>query len=328
MSGMDRLKARQAGQISSGNPNLVELISNPALLTGGRDADVQQIPLELLQDYHAHTFAVREDETFQALVASIQESGIRTPLLVRPTQEPGCYEILSGHRRRRAAASAGLRTVPCLVVQADDDEATILMAESNIQRPDWLPSEKARTFAAWLKAIQHKTGIKERQRTDLTAGTGFPQSGRNRDLAAEKWGISGKAFSIYLRLGELIPQLLDAVDAKGIPVKAGYHLSFLSCQEQTMLHDYLQQRGRKVRCSLQQASDLHAASQELGVLSWDRMEEIMEPQRAKETEREEIPLQVPIGLRKAAQAALADDQVRRQLEDLIRDYAIRHGLLE
>lgn len=211
---------------------------------------VQQLPITSLRPKENHTFQVRRDtEYYRALCESICANGIRVPLLVR--QHPkaqGAYEIIAGHTRWTAAQEVGLKELPCIVVVLSDAEADIAMGETNIQRPDWLPSERARTFAVWLKATQQRTGITERQRTDLTAGTGFPQSGRNRDAAAEKWGISGKTFDMYLKLNDLYAPLLQIADQTAgsgdypyarLPVKAAYQLAFMPEEAQRVVYNVM-----------------------------------------------------------------------------------------
>lgn len=199
-----------------------------------------------------HTFEVRQEtDYYRALRESIRENGIRVPLLVRRhPATPGRYEIIAGHTRWTAAREVGLDTVPCIVAELTDDEADIAMGETNIQRPGWLPSERARTFALWLEATRRRTGIQARQRTDMTAGTGFPQSGRNRDAAAEKWGISGKTFDMYLKLNDLCAPLLCMVDDTAgdehysgcrLPVKSAYQLAFLPEEAQRTIYRVLAQ---------------------------------------------------------------------------------------
>lgn len=220
----------------------------PAPPEGGRQ--VQQLPTIQLLAKENHTFTVRQEtEYYRALRESIRENGIRVPLLVRRHPDrPGMYEIIAGHTRCTAAQELGLETLPCLVAELTDDEADIAMGETNIQRPDWLPSERARTFALWLEATRRRTGIHERQRTDITAGTEFPQSGRNRDAAAEKWGITGKTFDMYLKLNDLYPPLLKIADDTAgesdypygrLPVKSAYQLAFLPEEAQRVVYNVL-----------------------------------------------------------------------------------------
>ncbi len=144
-----------------------------SIILGGIPAvnqeQVQQLPVTALRPKSNHTFKVRTDSAhYAALVDSIRSSGIQTPLLVRrDPMQPGAYEIIAGHTRWTAAQELGLTTVPCIVAQLSDADADIMMAETNIQRPDWLPSERARTYKVWLEAVQTETGITQGQRTDI-----------------------------------------------------------------------------------------------------------------------------------------------------------------
>lgn len=211
-----------------------------SIILGGIPAvnqeQVQQLPVTALRPKSNHTFKVRTDSAhYAALVDSIRSSGIQTPLLVRrDPMQPGAYEIIAGHTRWTAARELGLTTVPCIVAQLSDADADIMMAETNIQRPDWLPSERARTYKVWLEAVQTETGITQGQRTDTTSGTECPKLGRNRDVAAQRFGIGSKTLDMYIKLNDLTPELLDMVDANaldaktGIQVKAGYQVAFLS----------------------------------------------------------------------------------------------------
>lgn len=205
-------------------------------IPAAQNEQVQQLPVTALRPKSNHTFKVRTDSAhYTALVDSIHSSGIRTPLLVRrdPVQ-PGAYEIIAGHTRWTAAQDLGLATVPCIVAQLSDADADIMMAETNIQRPDWLPSERAKTYAVWMEATRRSTGIQAGgDRTKEQTGTECPFA-RNRDVAAQRFGIGPKTLDMYIRLNDLIPELLEMVDANavdsktGIQVKAGYQLAFLS----------------------------------------------------------------------------------------------------
>lgn len=215
-----------------------------SIILGGIPAvnqeQVQQLPVTALRPKSNHTFKVRTDSAhYAALVDSIRSSGIQTPLLVRrDPMQPGAYEIIAGHTRWTAAQELGLTTVPCIVAQLSDADADIMMAETNIQRPDWLPSERARTYKVWLEAVQTETGITQGQRTDTTSGTECPKLGRNRDVAAQRFGIGSKTLDMYIKLNDLTPELLELVDGNasdpkhGIQVKAGYQLAFLPTEQQ------------------------------------------------------------------------------------------------
>ena len=164
----------------------------------------------------------------------------------RVAKRGGAASVTLVYRRTRRfmpadAQELELATVPCIVAQLSDADADIMMAETNIQRPDWLPSERAKTYKVWLEAVQTETGITQGQRTDTTSGTECPKLGRNRDVAAQRFGIGPKTLDMYIKLNDLIPELLDMVDANAvdsktdIQVKAGYQLAFLSPNSQQVV---------------------------------------------------------------------------------------------
>lgn len=224
--------------MSQGQDNGMDIILG-GIPAAGRE-QVQELPVAALRPKSNHTFKVRRDSAhYGALKESIRCSGVKTPLLVRrdPAQ-PGSYEIIAGHTRWTAATELELATVPCIVAQLSDTDADILMAETNIQRPDWLPSERAKSYKVWLEAIQNETGIKQGQRTDLTSVSHLPKLTRPRDLAAQRFGISGPMLSLYIKLNDLLPELLELVDGnvadpkRGIQVMAGYQLAFLPTEQQ------------------------------------------------------------------------------------------------
>ena len=208
---------------------------------------VQDINIHCLAAKKNHTFKVRkEQDDYKALVESIKDIGVKEPLLVRHSNLVGHYEIIAGHRRCEAAKDAGLDKVPCIVLNLSDTEADRLMAESNIQRPDWLPSEKARTYKVWLAAVQETTGIKAGR--PLKNSPPGEANLRSDDLAARKMFCDGNTLRRYIKLNDLIFDLLELVDYNhdnpkcGIQVKAGYQLAFLSEMQQnvvlSVLSDY------------------------------------------------------------------------------------------
>ena len=162
--------------MTQGQDNGMDIILG-GIPAAAQQEQVQQLPATALRPKSNHTFKVRTGSPhYTALVDSIHSSGIRTPLLVRrdPVQ-PGAYEIIAGHTRWTAAQELGLATVPCIVAQLSDADADIMMAETNIQRPDWLPSERAKTYAVWMEATRRSTGIKAGgDRTKEQTGTEFP----------------------------------------------------------------------------------------------------------------------------------------------------------
>ena len=213
---------------------------------------ISQLPPDKLSPFAKHPYRVREDATMDELVESIRVHGILSPLLARPTGEG--YELVSGHRRRLAAQKLGLPTVPVLVREMTDDEAVILMVDSNLQRENLLPSEKAFAYKMKLEAMK-----RQGQRTDLTS----PQVAtklRTDDEIAKQAGISGDTVRRYIRLTNLVPPLLQMVDDGRIAFSPAVELSYLTRDEQAELWDLI---GREdATPSLSQALRMKQLSRE------------------------------------------------------------------
>lgn len=204
---------------------LDELFSSQEERDEAKLSKIRDIPLEEIDDFPDHPFKVREDEDMFQLVESIKERGVITPATVRQ-KEDGRYEIISGHRRKRACELAGFETLRCEVVDLDRDEATILMVESNFQRSQILPSEKAHAYKMRLDAMK-----RQGQRTDLTSsplGTKL----RTADELAQECGDSRNQIHRYIRLTNLVPELLEFVDEGRIKMRPAVELSYLNedCQ--------------------------------------------------------------------------------------------------
>lgn len=229
--------------------------------------DIQEIPVTDLIPFHNHTFKVdttRDD--FRDLVESIrQNKKILNPVLVRPYK--GKYEIISGHRRTEAGKTVGLLTIPCIVKDLSDDEATVVMVDSNIQRTDLLPSEKANSYKAKFEALKH---LRE-EATDI--------EGESRNILGEDLGESGRTITRYISLTRLIPPLLEDVDAGLIKVSVAYDLAALSEKEQNLLYDFLLDYGRKV--SVKQGKLLREMS---GSLTEEKIEDIFRVEYKEPTE--------------------------------------------
>ena len=209
-------------------PTLDDLFSTQEMRDDAKLAKIRDIPLELIDDFPDHPFKVRDDEDMMQLVESVKERGIITPATVRP-KEDGRYELVSGHRRKRACELAGFETLRCEVVDLTRDEATILMVESNFQRSQILPSEKAYAYKMRLEAMK-----RQGQRTDLTSSpvaTKLSQ-GRSDVELAEQVGESKDQIRRYIRLTNLVPELLDLVDEGRMKMRPAVEISFLDedCQ--------------------------------------------------------------------------------------------------
>ena len=215
-----------------------------------------EMPLSELHPFEGHPFKVMDDELMEQTVESIQQIGIVSPLIVRSDPEGG-YEILSGHRRLHAAELAGLETVPVIVKEMDDDAAVIFMVDSNLQRENILPSERAFSYKMKLEAMKHQG-----ERGDLTSGQiGQKSVGTvSRDIVAEQAGDSSRNVQRFIRLTNLIPEILDMVDEKKIAFNPAVELSYLKPEEQK---DFLEAMDyAQASPSLSQAQRLKKLSQE------------------------------------------------------------------
>ena len=220
---------------------------------------VQQIPIGELFPFKNHPFKVLDDESMQRTVESVEQYGVLSPLIARPRPEGG-YEIISGHRRQHAAQFAGLDTLPVIVRNMDDDAAVLLMVDSNLQRENILPSERAFAYKMKLEALKNQGA-----RSDLTS----PQVAakfRSDDVVAKDQGISGDTVRRYIRLTSLIPELLDMVDEKKIAFNPAVELSYLDTNQQ---RDFLEaMQDTQNAPSLSQAQRLKKLAQE-GHFSYD-----------------------------------------------------------
>ena len=231
---------------------------------------VQQIPIGELFPFKNHPFKVLDDESMQRTVESVEQYGVLSPLIARPRAEGG-YEIISGHRRQHAAQLAGLETLPVIVRNMDDDAAVLLMVDSNLQRESILPSERAFAYKMKLEAIKHQGA-----RTDLTSVQVEQKLSARDQVAKEAGERSGIQVMRYVRLTELIPELLDMVDEKKIAFNPAYELSFLKPDEQQMLVETMDYE--QATPSLSQAQRMKKFSQD-GKLSEDVMLAIMSEEK-------------------------------------------------
>ncbi len=194
------------------------------------------LPLSELHDFPNHPFKVRDDEAMQETTESIRQYGVLVPAIVRP-REDGGYEIIAGHRRRHGSELAGLSAMPCIVQQMDDDTATVLMVDSNIQRENILPSERAQAYKMKLEAIRRKAGrpAKTEEKADENNSPQVAANFRADDEVAKDAGISGDTVRRYIRLTELTPELQQMVDEKKIGMTPAVEISYLKPEEQQML---------------------------------------------------------------------------------------------
>jgi ParB family chromosome partitioning protein len=234
-----------------------------------RKETVVQIPLADLHPFPNHPFKVREDESMKETTASVKEFGVFTPAIVRPCKEGG-YEIISGHRRKRACELAGIKTMPAIVRNMDDNMAVIAMVDSNLQRENILPSERAWAYKMKLDAIKRQGA-----RTDLTSPHVAARF-RSDDEIARKEGVSGDTIRRYIRLTELSPLLQQMVDEKKIALTPAVEISYLKPEEQALLADAIE--SEQSAPSLSQAQRMRQLSK-LGALDADMILTVMSEEK-------------------------------------------------
>lgn len=231
---------------------------------------VQEIPVEELVPFKNHPFKVIDDESMLRTVESVAQYGVLAPLIARP-KEGGGYELISGHRRKHAAELAGLSVVPAIIREMDDDAATILMVDANLQRETILPSERAWAYRMKLEAMKHQGS-----RTDLTLGQVVPKFKRSTEEIAEGTGESYKQVQRFIRLTYLIPELLEMVDLKQLAFNPAVEISYLTKEQQT---DFLEaMEYAQTTPSLSQAQRLKRLAAE-GICSLDAMRVVMSEEK-------------------------------------------------
>ena len=243
---------------------------------------IADIPLTEISDFPDHPYKVKQDESMLELAASIREKGVVNPALVRPKPEGG-YEMVAGHRRKFASELAGKVVMPCIVRNLTDDEATIIMVDSNLQREKVLPSEKAFAYKMKLDAMKRQAGRPSRNSATVLPNYGGKSS---RQLLAEEVGESHEQIRKYIRLTELIPSILDMVDEGKIAMRPAVELSYLPKEQQQVLFDTME---------LEDCTPSHAQAikmrkfAEVGKLSEDVILSIMTEEKPNQVEQFKIP---------------------------------------
>ena len=230
----------------------IKLTSIDELLCVPQTAGTTDVDVNAIYPFENHPFKVLDDEKMEELVDSIKLNGILTPVIVRPDDE-GTYEMISGHRRLHAAKRAGLQKIPAIVKEMTNDDAILAMVDSNLQREEILPSEKAFAYKMKYEAMKRKAGRPQRK-TALDRAENDSQVGNNNsaqvgpnlwtsELLAQQVGESKNSIKRYIRLTELIPQLLELVDEKRLPFVTGYEMSFFTREIQKWLYEYCRENG-------------------------------------------------------------------------------------
>lgn len=236
---------------------------------------VQEIPLDQLKPFKNHPFKVRDDQRMLDTVDSIREYGVLVPAIARPDPEGG-YELISGHRRKRGCEMAGLQTMPVIIRDLDDDAAVLVMVDSNIQREELLPSERAFAYKMKLEALKHQGA-----RSDLTSRQVVGKL-EMADVVGQNAGESGRQVQRYIRLTELISELLDMVDERKLAFNPAVEVSYLKRDEQRMLLEAMD--AEQTTPSLSQAQQLKKFSQE-GRLTEEAMSAIMSEEKKSDMDK-------------------------------------------
>ena len=275
----------------------------------------EHLPISQLHPFAGHPFQVQDNEEMDALVESIQAGGILTPLMVRPLEgKANAYEVISGHRRLHAAIKAGMETVPAFITPMNRDAAAIVLVDSNLHREHILPSEKAFAYKLKMEAMKHQG-----QRSDLTLGQVVPKSGSNRSTAliGDPMGDGYKTVQRYIRLTNLIPEILQKVDEGRIAFTPAVELSYLTQQEQQDLLETME--CGDCTPSLSQAVQLKKLSQ-AGALDVEGIVTLMSQPKANQAEK--ISFRVN-DLRKFFPKSYDTAQIQETILKLLNDYQKR-----
>jgi len=259
-----------------------ELFSTEESRADSQREKVLDIPLSEISDFPNHPFKVKADEAMLEMADSVKQYGVLVPALVRPKPDGG-YEMVAGHRRKKASELAGKETMPCIVRELDDDEATIIMVDSNLQRESILPSEKAFAYKMKLEAMKRQAGRPSKENSvQLELDYKGQQS---RDILAKQTGESGPQIFRYIRLTELIPPILEMVDEKQIAFNPAVEISYLSEKEQQDLYNTMQ--SEDCTPSLAQAQRMKKLSQD-GRLNVDVIFSILTEEKPNQKEKFQI----------------------------------------
>lgn len=267
--------------------------------------EIIHLPLNSLHHFPAHPFQVRDDEAMRETVESIKEYGVLVPIIVRP-REDGEYEIISGHRRKRACELAGIETIPAVIRNIDRDTATIFMCDSNLQRENILPSERAAAYKMKMEAIKRRAGRPSKENASQVE-----THKRSDEIIAEQTGESRAQIQRYIRLTELQPELQQMVDDKKIAMTPAVEISYLKPEEQRILLTTIE--SEQATPSLSQAQHMKKLSQS-GELTEDTILDIMMEQ--KKPERTDLTIPADI-LQKYFPRSYTPQQMQKVIEKLL-----------
>lgn len=284
-----------------------DLFSTEESRTENAMEKVEQIPVDQLVPFQDHPFKVKDDEDMEKTVESIRQFGVLVPAIARPLDD-GSYEIVSGHRRHHAAQLAGLETIPVIVRELDNDAATILMVDSNLQRESILPSERAYAYKMKAEALRHQG-----HRTDLTSVQVAPKLATEQ--IAEEVGTSKDTIKRFIRLTNLIPRLLDMVDDKKIAFNPAVELSYLTPEQQTQLIDAMEYA--QATPSLSQAQRLKQMSKE-GICNQDTMYAVLSEE--KKAEQNKVTFDTK-ALKKYFPSNYSPQQIQRSIISILEQWS-------
>ena len=259
-------------------PKLDDLFTSQAQRDYERAEKVEEINISKISDFPNHPFKVKDDDKMEEMVKSIKQYGVILPVIVRP-KDDGTYEMISGHRRKRACELAGVKQIRTIVKDLSDDEATILMVDSNIQREEILPSEKAFAYKMKLEAMRHQGKNIDIDESETSAP--MVQKLTSREILGNEVGESRENIRRYIRLTHLIPELLEQVDLKRIAFRPAVELSYLSEENQYVVQNIFE--FDEVTPSLSQAIRLKKLEQE-GKLTEEKIEEILGQEKPNQKE--------------------------------------------
>ena len=262
-------------------PKLDDLFTSQAQRDYEKAEKVEEIDINKIADFPNHPFKVQDDDKMDEMVKSVKQYGVILPVIVRP-KDDGTYEMISGHRRKRACELAGIKQIRCIVKDLSDDEAVILMVDSNIQREEILPSEKAFAYKMKLEAMKHqgKRVDLEEDITSVPVAQKF-ENMTSREILGKQVGESQDQIRRYIRLTYLIPELLEQVDLKRIAFRPAVELSYLSEENQYVVQNIFE--FDEVTPSLSQAIRLKKLEQE-GKLTEEKIEEILGQEKPNQKE--------------------------------------------
>lgn len=275
---------------------------------------IEQVDVAKLRDFPNHPYRIKDDEEMKVLMDSAKEMGINTPLIVRK-KEDGRYEIISGHRRKYVARKLGIRSLNCIVKDISDDEATILMVDSNIQREELLPSEKAFAYKMKLEAMKHQG--KKVDFDDKETSVPVAQKLENkvsREVLGEEVGESQDQIRRYIRLTYLIPELLEQVDEKRIAFRTAVELSYLSEDNQYVVYDKFD--IDQVTPSLTQAIKLKQLEQKKE-LDGDKIVELLDELKPNQKDNKDIKF---FTIKRFFPKEFSDEEITNKVYELLKNY--------